>query len=109
MIKFSTFLTERATTKYFRHPATKSHGSLIIKGRTATITGMHTSAEHRGKGGASHVLRQMTDHMDRHGLHGMLHAAPDDDRDQDKLKSLYARHGFETDGDDHEMIRKPRS
>lgn len=100
MKRYSEFLSEirgEGERYRFHHAETESTGGVIHHpdGKSATVTGIFTPEKHRGKGGVHHVMKQITDHLDKHKLRGhLLAAAIDDGMQTHRLKTLYAKHGF---------------
>ena len=103
-------LGHKITTTDFHHEPTGSRAALINRGpRTATLTGVETRPEHRGKGGAHEVMKKVTAHLDLHGMNASLHAIPTDEKGAKKssLVKFYSKHGFVHHGDGY-MTREPR-
>jgi len=94
------------TTHHFRHEPTGSTGKLIGK----TVTGIETPPEHRGKGGAHEVMKQITKHLDDRHMEGWLYAVPyGDHMDRKRLVNFYRKHGFKGRANSDSMVRKPKN
>lgn len=99
-------------TKTFVHGPTGSTAKVIGAhdyGARVYVTGVHTPAEHRGKGGAHEVMKQVTDHLDTNGHEASLRAvATDDHVSIRRLVKFYGKHGFVKNGPMGDMKRYPK-
>lgn len=98
--------------KTFVHAPTGSSAKIIGSeghGGGAYVTGVHTPVEHRGKGGAHEVMRQVTQYLDDRGKTGSLKARGLESHvDQKKLKKFYEKHGFKSVDHEGNMTREPK-
>lgn len=84
------------TTRQFVHEPTGSRAVVYHSGNTATVSGVETPIEHRGKGGAHEVMKMVTKHLDDNKIDARLHPQPYGDKAPSKrvLVNFYKKHGF---------------
>lgn len=97
MQSFKTFIAEASEVK-LHHPETGTTAKIVHeKDGGLLFTALHTPSEHRGKGGAEHVVNQAKAYADKHKKKMRLNAiADEDDGDPKRLQKFYKKHGFES-------------
>lgn len=71
---------------------------------------LRTSKDSRGKGYAKDVMHQAISYADKHGKEIQLAAAPDDEKDLDRLIKFYQSFGFElTPSEGNMFMTRPAS
>jgi ribosomal protein S18 acetylase RimI-like enzyme len=96
-------------TTHFKHEATGSKGEVWGgPDQKAYVTGIETHPEHRRKGGAHNVMKQITNHLDDRNQTAWLKAHPTDPHTTvGQLHKFYKKHGFK--GPAERMVRTPKS
>lgn len=95
-----------------RASAHTMHIGGLMEHDTYLLTGIEVGREHRGKGIASKLLRQILSDADEHGVQVALVVEPDgsiDSLDYDSLEAFYRRHGFREYEYGRGLIRPPKA
>lgn len=74
-------------------------------GHGLIVTRINVPREHRGRGIASEILREICREADAEGVRLCLEVSSSDGLDADQLRDWYERHGFSGSG---VMIRMPK-
>lgn len=81
-------------SKHLYHEGTGAKAKMTEYPDHMHLTGVATPKEGRGQGGARDIMRQALAHADSKGLPTVLHAIPDEDKDEARLIDFYKQHGF---------------
>ena len=91
--------------KDFDDDETDSTVRLVNKGDYFLLTGLETSKENQGKGGAKRVMQQAIDYATDMDMNIELAVLPDEDTDKERLIGFYKSFGFRETGQPHNHMR----
>ena len=92
----------------FQHDSTGASAELVDQGDVTLVSNVKTPSDSRNRGGATALFGKITRYADENGLKLRLNLLPDEDTDQDRLKSFYEKFGFKSTRG-IEMVRMPKA